>query len=145
MSEYVTTIKRIYWLLVIGGAIVAATFLAAWIFGIGTWEAWWIANILHFGGGAYAFFFVRAVFYYTKDYHKITAALWAEILLFVIGALVLGVLWEWFEFVLDRYRVLIAGKESLMTYADNIGDLIIDTLGAIIAAYIYGRQRKTPH
>lgn len=133
MSEDVTTIRKIYWLLIIGGLIVAATFLVGLIWGVGTWESWWIANGLHFIGGAYAFFFVRAVFYYTKSYHKITAAPWAEILLFVIGALVLGVLWEWFEFVLDRYRVLIAGKESLMTYADNIGDLITDTLGAIVA------------
>lgn len=142
MSEDVTTIKKIYWLLGIGGAIVAATFWVAWIFGIGTLEAWWIANLLHFGGGAYAFFFVRAVFYYTRPYHKISAASWAEISLFVVGALVLGVLWEWLEFVLDRYRVLIAGKESLMTYADNIGDLAIDTFGALVSAYFYGRERK---
>lgn len=133
--------KKIYFLLLIGGLIVAATFVVGLVFGVSTWEAWWVSNFFHFLGGMYAFFFVRAVFYYTRPYHKITAASWAEVFLFVAGALILGVLWEWFEFVLDRYRVIIAAKPSLMTYADNIGDLIVDTLGAFVAAYIYGRKK----
>lgn len=120
----------------------AATFLVGLILGVGTWESWWIANGLHFIGGAYAFFFVRAVYEYTRDRHKISAPRGVEIILFIVGALVLGVLWEWFEFVLDRYRVLIAGKESLMTYADNIGDLAVDTFGALVAAYFYGGKKQ---
>ncbi len=139
MHEAVTR-KNIYGLLAVGGLIVATTFFVGWYFGIGTWEAWWVANALHFIGGAYAFFFVRAVFYVTRPYHKINAAPWAEIFLFVAGALILGVFWEWFEFVIDRYRVLIVGKESLMTYADNIGDLIIDTLGALLAASYFFKK-----
>lgn len=127
-------------LLFIGGAIVATTFIVTAIFGAGTREAWWISNFLHLIGGIYAFFFVRAVFNYTESYHKITGAPWAKTILFIIGALVLGVFWEWFELLLDRYRVLIAGRVSLMSYADNIGDLITDTAGAVVAAWYKSRK-----
>lgn len=121
----------------------AATFLVGLIWGVGTWESWRIANGLHFIGGAYAFFFVRAAFYYTRPYHKVTAEPWAETLLFIAGALIMGVLWEWFEFAIDRYRVLVMSRASLMTYADNIGDLIIDTFGAVAAAvYMRAKSRK---
>lgn len=126
-----------------GGLIVATTFFVGWYFGVGTWDAWWAANIIHFIGGAYAFFFVRAVFYYTKSYHRTTAVFWAETVLFIVGALLLGVFWEWFEFILDRYRVFIAGELSLMTYADNIGDLIIDFLGAVVVGVYLYVKRKT--
>lgn len=120
----------------------STTFFVGWYFGIGTWEAWWVANAIHFVGGAYAFFFVRAVFYYTKPYHRTTVALWMETALFIAGALILGVFWEWFEFILDRYRVFIAGEPSLMTYADNIGDLIIDFLGSVVVGvYLYVKHK----
>ena len=133
--------KRIFILLVIGGAIVAATFLVGLILGIGTWEAWWISNFLHLLGGAFAVFFVRELFNLAKARHQILVPRWMEFMILVGGALILGVFWEWFEFALDRYRVLIVGKPSFMTYADNIGDLIIDFLGAV-AAGLYLWKRK---
>ena len=119
----------------------AATFLVGLIWGVGTWESWWISNFLHFLGGVYAVFFVRELFNFAKTRHQILVPRWMEVIIWIGGALILGVFWEWFEFGLDRYRVLIAGKPSFMTYADNIGDLIIDTLGAF-AAGIYIWKRK---
>ncbi len=121
--------------------MVGAAFLTGKFLGFGSWEAWWISNLLHFLGGAYAFFFTRAVFLYTKPRHQISARASIEILFFIAGALILGVFWEWFEFALDRYRVLAAGELSLMTYPDTIGDLILDTLGAVIAG-IGSRLRR---
>lgn len=128
-------------MLVIGGAIVATNFVVIWLFGDRTWTNWWIANVLHFLGGFYAFFFVRACFLYTKSKHQISAPPLAEIILFIVGAVIMGVFWEWFELLLDRYRVFIEMKPSAMTYADNIGDLITDTLGAI-AAGVYAWKKK---
>lgn len=136
-------IRKIYFLLVIGGAIVALTFLVGQVLGESApWTHWWIANVLHFSGGFYAFFFVRAVYLYTKSRHQISAPPLTELMLFIAGALILGVFWEWFELLLDRYRVFIEMKPSFMTYADNIGDLIIDFLGAIVAS-IYFWKRKS--
>ena len=135
--------KEIYFLLGIGGAIVATNFILGRIFGPATWTNWWIANILHFLGGFYAFFFVRTCFLYTKSRHQISAPQKTEIIIFIVGALVLGVFWEWFELLLDRYRVFIEAKPSVMTYADNIGDLITDTLGAAVAGtYLWKRKSK---
>lgn len=120
----------------------AATFLVGLIFGIGTWESWWISNILHFIGGGYAVFFVRELFNLAKTRHEILVPRWMEFAILIGGALVLGVFWEWFEFAIDRYRVLIVGKQSIMTYADNIGDLIIDFLGALAAGVYFWKLRK---
>jgi hypothetical protein len=133
--------RKIYFLLVVGGAIVATTFVVGLLFGDRTWTSWWIQNVLHFLGGFYAFFFVRTYFLYTKAKHQIEAPPLTEIILFMAGALIMGVFWEWFELLLDRYRVFIEMKPSVMTYADNIGDLVTDTLGAIVAG-IYVWKRK---
>lgn len=135
-------LKKIYILLAVGGAIVATTFVVGKIFGIATWTSWWIANVLHFIGGFYAFFFIEAVYQYTRDRHRISAPPLTEIALFIVGALIMGVVWEWFELSLDRYRVFIDGLPSFMTYADNIGDLITDTAGAILAGIIVWKRRQ---
>lgn len=135
MPERAALKKKIVFMLFLGGAIVATSFLVGLVFGVATWKAWWIANFLHLSGGAYAFYFTRAVFYYTKPYHKTTTTPWMEIIFFVAGAIVLGVWWEWYELLVDRYHVIILGEQSIMTYADNIGDLVIDATGALVAAW----------
>lgn len=130
-------------LLLLGGAIVGAAFLITWLWGYATWQAWWASNVLHLGGGVYGFFFVRALFERTRRAHGIYTYPWMEAILFVGGAIVLGVAWEWYEFMIDRYSVLILGLPSLMSYADNIGDLGTDTLGALIAAGIFLARRNS--
>ena len=143
MPEEVISRKKIFFLFLAGGTIVATTFVVGLVFGVATWTSWWIANFLHLIGGAYAFYFTRAIFYYTRPYHKTSAAPWMETIFFVAGAIVLGVWWEWYELAIDRYHVLVLGERSIMTYADNIGDLVIDALGAAAAAlYEYKKYAK---
>lgn len=103
---------------------------------------WWVAAVLHTLGGAYAFFFSRAVWQYAKTIYKIEIPHAVEIIIWVGGALVLGVFWEWYEFVIDRFMVLALRKDSLMTYADNIGDLLLDFGGALLAG-IYFWENKS--
>ena len=135
--------KRMTVLLVVGGAIVAATFLVGLVFGIGTWESWWISNFLHLLGGFYAVFFVRELLNSVKTRHQILLPRWTELTILVGGALILGVFWEWFEFALDRYRVLVAGKPGFITYADNMGYLVIDFMVAVVAvAYLWKKKIK---
>lgn len=135
------SLRKIYFLLVVGGAIVATTFIVGLVFAEGSWTGWWFANVMHFVGGFYAFFFVRTCFLYTKSRHQISAPPATEIMLFIAGALIMGVFWEWYQLLFDRYRVFIEGLPSLMTYADNIGDLFIDTLGAMIAGIYFWKRR----
>ena len=121
----------------------ATAFVVGSVFVEESWIGWWFANVMHFLGGFYAFFFVRACFLYTKSRHQIEAPPLTEIMLFIAGALIMGVFWEWYQLLVDRYRVFIEGLPSVMTYADNIGDLITDTAGAIVAGiYVWKRKPK---
>ncbi len=144
MAHEKTSGKTVLLLLAAGGGIVAISFVVDRIFGVGTWAAWRIASILHVIGGAYGFFFVRALFFYSRGAHRTVTAHWMETIIFVGGALVLGVMWEWYEFAVDRYHVIAMGGESIMTYADNIGDLLFDAAGALAAAFFlkqYGGRK----
>lgn len=139
----VTLKKKIYILLLIGGAIVAASFSVVLIFGQGTWKSWWLANILHFIGGGYAVFFVRTLFQYAKLQYRIILPWWMEIWIYVGGSLILGVFWEWYELGIDRYVLFVLKGQSKMSYADNIGDLIIDFMGAVAAALFISKENKS--
>lgn len=136
--------KDIIFLFWAGASLAVISHIGAWLFGAS--RVWWmITNILHFSGGVFAFFFVRALFLYTKSNHRFSAAFWMEIFIYILGAVAVGVVWEWYEFFLDRYHVLILGNASEMTYLDTIGDLMLDALGAVVAAacfiWLYGKKK----
>lgn len=136
-------LKRIYVLLGIGGSL---TFFSIYVVGSivdpFSWSGWWVANGLHTLGGAYAFFFTRAIFRYAKLFYKMEMTKGAEIVIFLGGALILGVFWEWYELIIDGYEVLVLGLTSLATYADNIGDLAFDLLGALLATFYYSKYGR---
>jgi len=135
-----TSLKNIYVLLGVGGAMVFISrnfYLFADPF---SWSGWWMANIMHMLGGVYAFFFCRALWLYYKPFYKIEMPPGAEIIIWIEGALILGVFWEWYELILDRYEVWVLGATSLGTYADNIGDLIFDVCGALLAGIYFWRK-----
>lgn len=135
--------KKVVNLLFLGAGIVFLSYASASFFDITTLTWWWISNVFHFVGGIYAFFLVRAIFRYTEKYHRTQAPFWMEIVIFILGALAVGVLWEWYELAIDRYNVFIRHRASIMTYAENIGDLITDSLGAISAGiYLVLKRRK---
>lgn len=136
--------NNIVFLLCFGASLVAIAHIGGEFFEAGSQTWWRIANVLHFLGGVFAFFFIRAIFLYTKSHHRLSAAWWMELWIYVLGAVAMGVVWEWYEFFLDRYRVLILGNASEMTYFDTIGDLALDTLGAMAAAsfiWFYGTKK----
>ena len=128
--------------LLVWGSIILAAAYAANFFIPDPWVHWAIANVFHVAGGAYAFFFVRAVFLYTAPSHQTRATWWMELLIFAGGALIIGVFWEWCELLIDRYKLFILREPSIMTYADNIGDLLFDAIGAATAAYFFRKHGK---
>lgn len=142
MAEQRALKRNLFLLLAIGGFMVAIAQAAGFFFGYGSWRAWWFANLLHTSGGALAFFFARVLFLFTMPRHNTRTVWWMELLMFIAGAMLLGVIWEWYELVIDRYRMFILGLPSLMTYADSIGDLAFDTFGALIAVYMYRKYGK---
>ncbi len=125
-----------------GAGIVFLSYAGAFSSDITTWIWWWVSSVFHFIGGIYAFFLVRAVFQFTGKYHRTKTQPWMEIVIFILGALAVGVLWEWYELAVDRYNVFIRHRASIATYADNIGDLVTDFLGALTAGIYLAFKRK---
>ncbi len=136
-------LKNIYKLLALGGLIYfTAYYIINYFLDPYPWSAWWVANVFHTLGGAYAFFFTRAVFQYATHNSKLEIPRWLEVSIFVAGALVLGVFWEWYELIIDRYEVFVLHLPSIMTYADNIGDLAFDALGGLISVWFYLKYKR---
>lgn len=130
--------KKFIILLFLGGIIVLFSYSVGNYFGLESRKVWLISNVLHFLGGVYAFFFVSSLFNITKKYHNTATSPLFKALIFVSGALTLGVLWEWYEFIFIYWdKVFILNKQSALVYVDTMGDLALDTLGAILAGVYY--------
>ena len=123
-------------LLFLGCLIVLASFLFGWYSDLTSLFSWWVANSFHFLGGIYAFFFVKFVFNATRRYHKTETDFLMKIIVFAGGALIMGVLWEWYEFVfIYHYGNGVFGllPKSITIYYDTMTDLMFDLLGAALA------------
>ena len=131
-------------LLFLGGLIVLISFLFGWYFGLTSLFSWWLANSLHFFGGVYVFFFIRFIFNATRKYHKTETAFLMEIIIFTGGALILGLLWEWFEFIfIFKYGALILEPKGITIYFDTMTDLMFDLLGAAsVGIYLIVKNGK---
>lgn len=126
--------KKFLFLLFFGVIIVIFSYWAAYYFGPSSWTGWWVANVLHFLSGIYAFFFVRSCYYLTEKRHRTTTAFLFKIIIFVGGALILGVIWEWYEFIFTfKYGALARSQLSVTTYIDTMTDLMFDLFGALLA------------
>lgn len=136
--------KKFLFLLSLGGGIVLFSYLVAYYLGPTSMANWWVNNIFHFLGGIYAFFFIRSLYYLTEKYHKTITAFPFEIIIFVGGALILGVLWEWYEFVFFyKYGTSMMSQLSITTYIDTVLDLVFDLVGALSAGiYLFVKNGK---
>jgi len=93
---------------------------------------WWLDTALHFLGGAW----IVLVFNFLMKHFglDLTAARARPALLIIFLGFValLGVLWEFFEFGVNRYIVHI----GFITYEDTLSDLFFDLLGGALAFLI---------
>lgn len=136
---------RFLFLLFLGGLIILASFLFDRYSNLTQLTNWWVANNFHFFGGIYAFFFIKFVFDSTRKYHKTEAALLMKVVIFTGGALILGVLWEWYEFIfIYRHKTLVSFPGAITVYFDTMTDLMFDLLGALSAgAYLIIKNGKS--
>lgn len=115
--------------------IFVATFLVAVLgfWGIGAFYSlhfifWWYDAVAHFFGGAW----VMSLAFFLKNKLKIEAQNLNGVVLFVamIGAVALvGVLWEFFELILDRYIMHTGFTYFPRVFEDTLSDLLMDLLG----------------
>mgnify|MGYP001604270658 FL=1 len=130
--------KKFIILLFLGGAIVLFSYSAGNYLGLESRKVWLISNVLHFLGGIYTFFFIGSIFNVTKKYHNTSATPVMKAVIFIFGALFLGVLWEWYElFFIYWDKVFILNKQSALVYVDTMGDLSLDLAGAFLASFYY--------
>jgi hypothetical protein len=126
--------------------IIRATFLAALIVGVLHVFAvifslyvfyGWFDIPMHFFGGFLAGLFAVWTVFYAKEGALEPRTLWKTILTAFLGSLLVGLIWEFFE-----YAYGLTGN-ALGSYAlDTIKDLIMDMLGGLTAgAYLVSNSR----
>ena len=112
----------------------------------GYYKIWWADIVLHFSGGfgvglfALWFIFNSGKFPFPTE----KAPLYILILAVLSFAALIGVLWEFFEFILDEitgyksYSAVVA----IENFEDTIADLFFDILGAFLSGVFLKFRRK---
>lgn len=101
---------------------------------------WWYDVIAHFLGGVWV---ASAVFVLKKRFGLEFFGEYAGAALFiaVLGIVVLaGTLWEFSEFVLDRYVFRLGFTLLPNVFEDTLSDLFMDIVGGALAFWLYRRN-----
>lgn len=100
-------------------------------------ESWWWLDIaLHFlGGFSTALFFI---FVFQNTYKKTSKLFF--VFLILGGVVLLGVLWEFFEWFLDYFQILSVISQPSLN--DTMADFAMDLLGAVGALSIFIRKGR---
>jgi len=128
-----------------------AAVLAVHVFAIGTgvYQSMdWFDIPMHFFGGYAIAFLALATYNWIFSQISIstrstTSSPYARLLLqgvFVMGfVMIVGVAWEWYEFLFDQFATTMVAKYGFaqMGLPDTMDDLLNDTLGAMTAWYLW--------
>ncbi|SHI84674.1 hypothetical protein [Wenxinia saemankumensis] len=98
---------------------------------------WWWDLALHFGSAAAFGIFAFLMIFMLFEGDSYAAPPWALAVLSACVAMAIGVVWEIFEYAVDQTLGTNMQKSGL---PDTMGDLIVDTLGAILGGglgYLY--------
>jgi hypothetical protein len=110
------------------------------------YKYWWWDIVLHTGSGFLLGIVGFIALFWLNSTDRIPRGMQPGFICFfaVTFAVFLGVLWEVFEFVVDRFTS--ANMQSTETgVVDTMQDLIVDTIGAVIVAlmgYAYARSGR---
>jgi hypothetical protein len=104
---------------------------------------WWWDILLHTGSAIVFGFVGFIVLYYLYSHHQVETKTYTLGIFSFSFAIAIGVIWEIFEFFMDRTFGLNMQKSGLV---DTMGDLIVDAFGALLASfigYLYLKTKKT--
>ncbi len=108
--------------------------------------AYWIVNHLdkpmHFLGGFAMGLLGLAIHHAVASRHHTKNSPWWYHALFVVGfAMLIGIAWEFHEYLLDNTFVVWYGwPASQLSLADTMGDFAMDFLGALVAFIVFRKQ-----
>lgn len=106
---------------------------------------WHIANIdkpMHFLGGFVMGLFGLAIHHAVASHHHTKKSPWWYHYLFVTGfVMLIGVAWEFHEYILDNTAVLWYGwPKSQLSLNDTMADLLLDLVGGSLAFSLFKRS-----
>jgi len=100
---------------------------------------WWWDDMLHITSGVLLGFAGFIVLYVLKLKGKLKASNFLISFFAFTVALSLGVVWEWFEFIVD----VVIGSNMQRSLNDTMADLLTDSIGAFISVYLGYRFMET--
>jgi|SRR3989344_6974198 len=96
-----------------------------------SWTVWWYDILLHFLGGGVVGMATLLIF--EKLFDTEAVSVFKAVLMGVIGAFVVGMLWEILELRLD----LVSFSDGAIYITDTTSDLVLDMTGAFLGVF-YG-------
>lgn len=130
-------------------AIAAVLTVHVFAVGLGWYQSLgWLDIPMHFFGGYAIAILALATYNWILSQISISirsskSSPYARLLLegvFVVGAvMIVGVAWEWYEFIFDQFATSMVAKYGFaqMGLPDTMDDLLNDTLGALTAWYLW--------
>jgi len=114
--------------------IVAFVYASLVLGGIGQFydRFWWWDDLLHITSGVLLGFAGFIILYILKLKGKLQASNFLISFFAFTVALSLGVVWEWYEFLVDTFF----GFNMQRSLTDTMSDLFTDSLGAFISVYL---------
>jgi hypothetical protein len=101
---------------------------------------WWLDIPVHILGGLWIALLSLVMYYRSHLVHRKDHSTAFAILVSLCVALLIGLLWEVYEFVIDR-----AMDARDLQLSDTLKDLCDDFLGGVIAAWIFVRNGYNKH
>jgi len=95
------------------------------------WTVWWFDNLIHFLAGLAGGMTALWAFYNSGIFFKHSPRLWEIIIISLSCIFVVGVAWEYFEFVYGLTEV-----DASHYISDTFLDLTMDLLGSVVASII---------
>ena len=92
---------------------------------------------MHFAGGFVAAWFFAI--YFTDERKKVSRL--TSLMLIIGAAAIIGVSWEWFEWLLDNF--IFTEIQFMGGLDDTLFDLFMDLAGAAAIALLYNKKKTT--
>ncbi|MEK9175713.1 MAG: hypothetical protein AAB795_03960, partial [Patescibacteria group bacterium] len=125
--------------------IFLAIVVGIWIIGLVyflPFKYWWFDIAVHFLGGLWAFSLAVTI----QNHYKInivgTNNYIASFFIFVGLVVLIGIFWEFAEFIADRYIFKTGFTHMRGVYEDTLADLFMDIIGGALGFFIYLLNNK---
>jgi uncharacterized membrane protein len=97
-------------------------------------SVWWYDMVMHTAGGIFLACLIGARF----SKHLLKERTWQTIVTLLLGVFVIGLFWEYFEYIVQ----FLLKPVAFANIPDSISDLLCDMAGGIIGTFFVLREKK---